>query len=151
MSDKIFPVKAGGKKGEFLGIQYSVMCVCSDGVIYVQMELSERVKERERELGELKEAQVLQTKLRHRELESLKQQLEGQLVTMEAQLENRNKEVAVMEGELVSKMAAKESELERVKEERAQLQEQLGRSQALSQQLMAEKHAYQQRMQQMSK
>lgn len=126
------------------------MCVeyyCID----IQVELSERVKEREGELRQLKEAQVTQIEQRCREVDSLKQQLEGQLLAMEGELDTKSKEMAAMEDELARKMAAKESELSNVKEERRQLQEQLNKSQMLSQQLMAEGHAYQQRMELMSK
>ena len=106
----------------------------------MQAELCERVKERERELNELKEAQVTQIEQQCREVESLKQQLEGRLVAMEVELDSKSKKMTAMEGELAS-----------VKEERRQLQEQLCKSQTLSQQLMAERHAHQERMEQMSK
>lgn len=106
----------------------------------MQVELCERVKERERELNELKETQIIQIEQQCREVESLKQQLEGRLVAMEGELDSKSKGMVAMEGELAS-----------VKEERRQLQEQLSKSQTLSQQLMAERHAHQQRMEQMSK
>ena len=131
-----------------------IMCVCVCVEYYcivIQEELSERVKERERELRQLKEAQVTQIEQRCREVDSLKQQLEGQLFAMEGELDTKSKEMAAMEDELARKMAAKESELSNVKEERTQLQEQLNKSQMLSQQLTAEGHAYQQRMELMSK
>ena len=104
------------------------------------LQFSEALKERESELNHLKEAHRSQIQQQHREMDSLKQQFEGQLVSVQDELAIKKKEVVVLQNELEAK-----------KDEGRQLHLQLNKSQSLSQQLMEERCSYQQRMEQMSK